>query len=608
MVGKIFSWHALFYLRITVPFIIGIILSDKLLLPVLIGWALILVPLLIIIVLGFAKIHVQYKFDTLSGVLLSLAFIGVGCIRYDAYQPLNRTDHFSKHQGEWIIGEVKTPPLERKNFRTYQINCVAIASNGTLAKASGEIVLQVKKEESKHVLAYGDIISIPAKKIQLIQAPSPLDAFDYQKMMSLKGIYHQVFCKSIEIKKVGKTNKNTLSFFAFQTMTYVKEKLNATLSNNEIRGFALALLLGNKSQLDKEIYSQFATTGTMHVLAVSGLHTGILYIILNFILLPLNKKKYGNRIKTVLIIICLYGYAVITGLSPSVVRAATMFSIVQIAGIFERKPVIYNSIFASAFYILLISPNALFHIGFQLSYIAVMGIISLQKTLSSLYLPPNKTSKYFWELSTVSFAAQLATFPISIYYFHQFPSYFLVANLVVIPFIFILLIGLLLLILTHSIPWIGDGITWMVDTLISWLLNITETMSRLPKATIKGLYISEVVLILLYLVILLCIAGISNKNRRLLHLSGYVSIILLGVLIVEAYKNETRSKILQFDYKNTPIIVLYEGRKQTIILPEKERENHIMWTQKVKPLQAKEKTSELIFGVKKQRNKSKKKK
>ena len=171
----------------------------------------------------------------------------------------------------------------------------------------------------------------------------------------------------------------------------------------------------------------------MHVLAVSGLHVGIIFFILNFLLTPLNRNKRLLKIKLFLLVGALWFYAFLTGLSPSVMRSCTMFSFIVVGENLNKRTNIYNTLAASAFLLMLINPLIIFGAGFQLSYIAVISIVFFQPRLAALVAVKNRILKYVWDLFTVSVAVQIGTAPISIFYFHQFPVYFWLSNFIVIP-------------------------------------------------------------------------------------------------------------------------------------------------------------------------------
>ncbi|TYA81458.1 ComEC/Rec2 family competence protein, partial [Seonamhaeicola marinus] len=209
-----------------------------------------------------------------------------------------------------------------------------------------------------------------------------------------------------------------------------------------------ALFLGQRQNIDRAIYTNYTNAGAIHILAVSGLHVGIIFLILNFLFKPIERLKKGYLIKTIFLLTTLWGFAVIAGLSASVTRAVTMFSIVAIAVNLKRPTNVYNTLAISIFVILLFKPLFIFDVGFQLSFLAVFAIVAIEPMLNKLWKPKNKLLKIYWQTLTVTISAQFGIIPISLFYFHQFPGLFFISNLVIIPLLgFILGFGILIILL-----------------------------------------------------------------------------------------------------------------------------------------------------------------
>jgi competence protein ComEC len=261
----------------------------------------------------------------------------------------------------------------------------------------------------------------------------------------------------------------------------------------ESKQIALALLLGQKESLSKEVKQAYSATGTQHILAVSGLHVGIIYSIL---LLPLTFFKQKGHVlqKSYLIFVLglIWIYALMTGFSPSVVRAVVMFSLVTLGQMRKRKPSIWNILAFSALLLLVLDPDIQTDLGFQLSYLAVAGIVGLQPILLRMWAPSNRVLDYFWQMATVTLAAQLITSPLTLHYFHSFPTYFLVANLLIVPLSYVILcVGVPFLLLAW-IPIVGSVLGASVDFLLFIQNEITYTLQELPAALWKGIHLSFV--------------------------------------------------------------------------------------------------------------------
>ncbi|MEL7145099.1 MAG: ComEC/Rec2 family competence protein, partial [Bacteroidota bacterium] len=318
--------------------------------------------------------------------------------------------------------------------------------------------------------------------------------------------------------------------------------------------------LGIKDDLDKELKSAYSAAGAMHVLAVSGLHVGIIQLLLSWVLGFLKKRKKGKLAFVILSLLALWFYAFVTGLSPSVLRATTMFSIILIGQQAIRNHNIYNSLAVSAFLILLYSPMMIRDVGFQLSYIAVFGIVSLQPRISAILNPENYLLKKTWDITCVSLAAQMATLPISIYYFHQFPSYFLLSNLLVIPSAFIILMsGLFMLCSSLISDWLAQQTGWLLDQLI-WALNQGILfIKKLPYNLLDWIWIDLTQVLLLYLIIGLTTRLLIKKNANLLRICYGFCFLFLLFSGYQLHQKKHENKLVFYEVKDNLAIDFISG-------------------------------------------------
>ena len=305
--------------------------------------------------------------------------------------------------------------------------------------------------------------------------------------------------------------------------TPLQIRLYGRLADAGLRGDELAtvgaLTLGYKDDIDPEVKRHFQASGAAHVLAVSGLHTGIIYGLLVWLLTlggrirPMHENQWGRRVISAVIIAVMWGYAWLTGMTPSVVRAVLMVSLFEIGRMFYRQSFSLNTIAAAAVLILLVKPSDLWSVSFQLSFAATAAIVMLIGSLSK-YLPKPEKSRsrvfpYFVGIIVVSIAAQLGTLPISIYYFGQVSSYFLLTNLIVLPIATVLVpCGLATIALGGS--WLGvliGKVTWA----LSWAMNHSVGwIESLPGSTIPA-HASGGMVLLYYVLLLLFCTFLSKK-------------------------------------------------------------------------------------------------
>lgn len=347
----------------------------------------------------------------------------------------------------------------------------------------GEIVVY---HQADTILQPGQVVLFSGAPSH-IEPPANPGQFDYQTFMLRQGVSHTHFAgKNIHI--LGEVSNQPIMDLFSTTRMVLLEKIEEYIPDPNSKQIAKALLLGYKKQMDPEISQAYSATGAMHILAVSGLHVGIIYGFFFLFIKPYRLKRRARVAYLLLLILVIWSYACITGLSPSVLRAATMFTFVAFAQMQSRSPSIFNPIALSAMILLLFDPFLLYAVGFQLSYLALIGILLIQPLLVRIWLPPYRWLEYCWQISTVGIAAQIATFPVSAYYFHQFPSYFILSNLVAIPAAFLIMAVGIPFLLLSSVPIVSSILAWLTDWLIRAMNFLIFWMESLPGASVKDIH------------------------------------------------------------------------------------------------------------------------
>ena len=327
------------------------------------------------------------------------------------------------------------------------------------------------------------IITVKAAVIPMENKGNPGE-FDLKTYWKTKGICGMFFMeeKDYYVKKNIKSNFLTKAVRQAQTMCM--DVLSEHLRGQEL-GIAQALILGDKSLLDYEIRSAFTATGSMHILAVSGLHIGLILQLL-LAIVKLGAKWIKRSTAILFIILLLWFYALMTGFSPSVIRAVFMFSVLTWTQWKGLQTSSINSLFFTAFIIVLWKPMYLFDIGFQLSYLAMLGIFLFYPKISSIWKPENKILYYLWEGTAIGFAAQVATTPLTLYYFHQFPNYFAIANLGLMGLSSIVLGAGIFILVTHKVPILGklNGLILLYS--VCWMFRFIQCIETWPGALVYG--------------------------------------------------------------------------------------------------------------------------
>jgi competence protein ComEC len=311
---------------------------------------------------------------------------------------------------------------------------------------TGRVLVSLTKDSLSNPLTIDTRVLLKAE-FTVIASPKNPYQFNYAGYLKKQGIYHQIRSRPSEILNAAYP-KHSMRGYAERFRNYCIKKLEETSITQKELAIIQALVLGQKRAIDSQQYQAYAAAGAIHILAVSGLHVGILYAILLVLFSPLLRVHRGEVLRSACIILCLWGYAVLTGLSPSVCRAVTMFSFFAIAQTLRRKTSTINTLSLSFLLLLMFNPLFLFQVGFQLSYLAVLAILTIHPKLSNYYTPNNKLTSVVWNTATVTLAAQIGLAPLSIYYFHQFPGLFFITNIVVLPLLgSVLSIGILVIVL-----------------------------------------------------------------------------------------------------------------------------------------------------------------
>lgn len=362
-------------------------------------------------------------------------------------------------------------------------------------------------------------------------SPSPIAAprnphdFDYQNYMKRKGVMYQQYVTRDRFFIKERSHAVSISLYARQVRNKLEAQIKKHIPDTDHEAILLALLLGNKSNLDKEIKKSFNAAGVAHILAVSGLHIGILVYTLSSFLAFLGIGNTRQFIKVFVLLVAIWVYTLMTGLQPSAIRAAIMFSVITIGSLAGRRVSIYNSIGLSMLLLLTFNPYNIYDVGFQLSHLAVLGIVYIHPILNGLINSENIVVLKIWEWASVSIAAQIATFPLTIYYFHQFPVLFIPANLIIImPAYLCFITGMVFL----SFGYISDILSKILASILEFLLyfitQVTSFFNSLSMAVIEDINISVLQSFLLYVGILLTLAFVRYKQQRILK---YVCLTLL---------------------------------------------------------------------------------
>lgn len=548
-------WSRFPFVRLLLPLITGILLVRGF--PVFTVnplWVAMAVALLIL--LWLLSVHYTYRYRHIFGILLNLFLVLLGVLLTVSHQQQSSRLHFSRvssHEETVFRAVLVEPPEARKNSMKLVLEIDRITVGGKVSETSGRILAYARRDSLSESLAWGDVLLF-SQKPEPVKGPANPGEFNFARYLATKNVFHQVYLGSGNFMITGRHQGS----FLRKTALAARERLLGAMRSSGIEGkeFAViaALLIGYDDLLDAAQRQEYSGAGVVHILCVSGLHVGVIFLIADYLFFFLRKKKKFVWLRAGLIIAVIWAFALITGLAPSVMRAALMFSLITIGKSLNRQSHTYNTLAASAFLLLVMNPAMLYDLGFQLSYLAVIGIVTFQPLIKNLYIPGNKAAKYVWELVCVSLAAQIATVPISLFYFHQFPNYFLIANLIAIPLSGVLIYTGVVFVFFSFIPLIADvlavTLVWQVR-----LLNASVSfIDKLPGAVARNLYLTPEATIMLYVMILLLLLWYSSKEKR------YIYPFLLLVLMLTA-----DAALVAIGRMNQRMLVVYSLNRHTAV-------------------------------------------
>ena len=468
---------------------------------------------------------------------------------------------------QFIIGKIIEAPVKKSKSYKAIIEVQAVTdSTYKIYSKTGKLITYFQSTDAIKTLQVGDIILLK-NNVKEIQEPANPNEFNYKRYLSFHQIHFQAYLRLEDWKKIG----NEFSIFRFtdKIRNYLLDQLQKLHISNKEFAIASALILGYKSELDQETIQAYSSSGAMHVLAVSGLHVGIIYWIFLLLLKPLQNIRSGKILHPIIILFLLWFYAVLTGLSPSVLRATTMFSFVIVGKTLTKNIPIYNTLTVSAFFLLLINPYLVMEVGFQLSYLAVLGIVYIQPKLYQTWFSNFKfIGKWgnwiidkIWVLTSVSIAAQIATFPLGLLYFHQFPNYFLFSNIFVIPIATLIIYFGVGLLAVSEITLLANPLSFIFSKLIKTLNFIVEFVEKLPYSIVQEIAISVIETWLIYGIILFLLVFLSTRKAFHLKIALLFCVIFCSFQLFETINQVSQKRITVYHINGESAIEFTDGTK-----------------------------------------------
>jgi competence protein ComEC len=556
-------WKTTPFIRLLLPLIAGILLQWYIQIPLsfsIFGIICFCIAYLLFQLLPFS---VRYKLGQLQAIILHLLIVCFGILLTWQNDLRHTSDWFGQYyqNSDYLVVRINEPLIEKA--KSYKADCYveAVIKNDTVIGSKGKILLYFSKDSLMPGLQYGDKILIN-KKLQPIKNSGNPGAFNYQRYAAFQSIYHNVFLKDKDWVKLKDKNINWFRQFIFSSRTQILSILQKNIpSGKDELGIAEALLIGYTNDLDKDLVQAYSNTGVVHIIAISGMHLGLIYVMLVWLFAKIPGINKSKVLQVVLILSCLWLFSLLTGGAASVLRSAVMFTFITIGKSFAKRSSIYNSLAASAFVMLCYNPYFLWDVGFQLSYLAVIGIIIFQRPIYNWFYIKNNWVDKIWELMAISLAAQVLTFPICIYYFHQFPNLFLITNIIAVPLSSLILFAEIGLI---AIAWIFFAGVYL-GKLIGWLVfamnKIILWVSYLPFAVWDQIPATALTTWLLYAVVFGLSIWLLNKSKAAFGIAIYA---LLAFTAVHSYHNwqvQKQQKLIVYNVQQHQAIDFVKGNR-----------------------------------------------
>ncbi len=503
------------FLRLLIPFLVGTYIGFHPIIEYDNRLNIILIILFFFVCLVSFYLLKSYGYRWIFGAAMSLflVFFGIERTYIATKKPIDLQKIEDSTFNGYLEVRILEPPVVKELTTRLLIEVTGLQGVSTLNSNKVKLLIYLQNSTEMSKPDYGSFITFN-KKPERITSPINPNQFNYRQYLALQGIYHQVYLKNGDWELLPKKKINKI----FEIANWCRNYLLNVLKNNGLKGdeyaVASAILLGNDDELPQYLRKGYVASGTMHALCVSGLHVGIIYLIFNVLFGLILVKKSTENYKYLLLLLVIWFYAMITGLTPSVLRSTIMLSFVLFGSLINRKGNIINSLAASAFLLVLFDPATLLNIGFQLSYSAVLGIALFQKPIYNMLYVSNKALNWIWEAVSVTVSAQLLTAPVILYYFHQFPVYFIFSNLIVIPLSFVIIVlGMAVLILSF-LPLIPYWLGYATSAFIYLMNYLVTGIERMPFSTLNGIYITQYEVVILFFILGLLWIFAEYRNYR----------------------------------------------------------------------------------------------
>ena len=580
-------------LRFLIPIVIGILFQYHFSINTKVLAMVAATASILLIIFSFLSIAKRNALGWINGLLIHLFLIAIG----GALSFTKNISNRSAWVGNYINKETPVIVTLQENISIKEKSYKALATfnavydNRVWQPVEGDVLLYFKKDSSKPNVHYGSQIILLKKVTSIVNAGNP-GAFNYERYCSFQDIHYQAFLSDNDFTILPTEQTSWFANVLINIRTSVLEILKKNIKSQDELSIAEALLIGYRDELYRELVRAYSNTGVVHIIAISGLHLGMIYGLLLFLFKPFNRYKFSKIVKPIIIIFILWMFSFIAGTAPSILRSAIMFTCIVIADSLGKRSNIYNGLAISAIIILIINPFSLWDVGFQLSYSAVLSIVFFSPYVKKWFYFKNKLLKGFWELNVITLSAQVLTLPIMLYHFHQFPNLFLFANIFAVPFSGLILYAELLLLIfslwLNAASFIGKGIEWSIAVLNKFILNI----DALPFAVWESIQISILQAIILFVSIIGFSYWLIEKKSKAMLIGLLFLMCFIGFRSIDLINRNHQQKIIVYNVPKHTAIDLVDGRKLFFIGDSILKEDGFLRNFHIKPSRILHRTTE----------------
>lgn len=508
-----------------------------------------------------------YRFKWIAGVCIMLMVMLLAMLLTHYKNVQHQQTWFGNYYSDSskLMVRLREPPVEKNKSYKVEAEVVTVMNRRGTFTTKGKLILYFKKDSGRAQQLHSGMLLLLHKKLQPITNSGNPGAFDYQRYCLFQGITHQVFLSENDFAYTGLQRQTTWHKYLQQVQQAILVTIKKYIPQKEHYGIAEALLIGYREDMDRDLVQQYANTGVIHVIAISGMHLAMIYGLLLLLLKPLGEGRRNRILRSVIILSVLWGFSFLSGGGASILRSAVMFSFIVIGQNISRSISVYHSLAASAFFLLCNNPFLLWDVGFQLSYAAVLSIVIFLKPVTNWVYFKNTIAYNIWKLAAVTIAAQILTTPLSMYHFHQVPNLFLISNLFIVPLSGVILYGEIAMCLLSFIPLLASWLGKALSFLIGIMNGFNGWLSRMPFAVSNGINLGIAEVWIMYLLVITVAVWLLQKRAGMLKWAVMVGLLLVCTMVYKQYVRSGRTGIIVYNVPQHSAVDLFSGGKYHFI-------------------------------------------